>query len=431
MQSTVDQAVSGDVVVVKPGTYTENIRVTIHNLVIKSESGNPTNTIIAAKDSAIDVFTVESEGVTISGFKITGAKRDHAGIYLYKCKNCIIENDKLLDNSIGISLKNSDYNFLRGNLIGRGEKGVNVDQSNYNTISGNRASKNIYGIYLPNSKGNILLNNTLSNNKDYGILLSTAEGNTLSGNEASNNGRGIHLGNSDNNRILDNTIFLNEVYGLFICPKSDRNQVFNNYLNNTFNVQANNGTGNVYTVEKTAGLNIVGGPYLAGNFWAKPDGLGHSEITPDADRDGIADEKYSLENSDYVDRLPLVALKPQHEFVPVTNFSSNITSGNAPLAVLFTDLSENEVERGWDFENDGNVDSPDESPVHTFASPGTYTVNLTAGNEKGSVSKLLVITVTEGNENKNNRQNGFMSLPGFELIYGILGFLAVSLYKKR
>lgn len=340
IQAAVNNAVLGDVIIVKPGIYTENIKVTVHDLVIKSESGNPADTIIIAKDPALDVFSIESNKVTISGFKIMESKKDHAGVYMYQCKNCTVENNRLLNNTVGVSLNNSDYNLILGNLIGKGDKGIDIQQSNYNTISDNRASKNRYGIFVPNSEGNVVSNNTLSENKDYGILLSTGVGNNLSGNNASNNGRGIHLGNSDSNQISDNTIISNEVYGLFICPRSDKNSVLNNYFNNTVNAIPNNGTDNIYYIEKTAGTNIVGGPYLAGNYWAKPDGLGPSEITPDADGDGIADKVYRLENSDYVDRMPLVTAEVKEPIVPVANFSTNVTSGNAPLSVQFTDLSE-------------------------------------------------------------------------------------------
>jgi len=427
IQAAVNSAASGDVIIVKPGTYTENIKVTLHNLVIKSESGNPANTIIIAKDPAADVFSIESSKVTISGFKIMESKNDHAGIYMYQCKNCTVENNRLLNNTVGVYLKNSEYNLIHGNLIGKGEKGIDIEQSSYNTISQNRASKNRYGFYLPNSEGNVISNNTLSENKDYGILLSTASGNTLSENKASNNGRGIHLGNSDSNKISDNTIVSNNVYGLFICPISDKNRVLNNYFNNTVNAEANNGTDNIYNIEKTAGTNIVGGPYLAGNYWAKPDGFGPSEITPDADGDGIADKIYRLENSDYVDSRPLVAVEVQEPVLPVANFSTNATSGYAPLSIQFTDLSENETEKHWDFESDGNLDSTDDNPVHTYTAPGTYTVNLTAGNENGTSSRVFIITVIE----ENKKQNGITGLPGFELIYGMLGLLAVFLHRKR
>ena len=38
-----------------------------------------------------------------------------------------------------------------------------------------------------------------------------------------------------------------------------------------------NGIGNAYSIKKTAGTNIVGGPYKGGNYWAKPDGTGFSQ----------------------------------------------------------------------------------------------------------------------------------------------------------
>ncbi len=79
--------------------------------------------------------------------------------------------------------------------------------------------------------------------------------------------------------------------------------------------------------------------------------------------------------------------------LPVANFSTNVTEGYAPLSVQFTDLSQNAVSWNWDFENDGISDSTDENPVYVYATPGTYTVNLTSSNENGTDSKLSAITV--------------------------------------
>jgi len=170
---------------------------------------------------------------------------------------------------------------------------------------------------------------------------------------------------------------------------------------------------------------------LQENYWAQPNGMGPSEITPDTDGDGIADKVYRLENSDYVDRLPLVAAKVKKPILPVANFSTNATSGHLPLTVQFTDLSKNETERNWDFESDGNIDSTDGNPVHTFTEPGTYTVNLTASNENGTASKNYIIVVLEKDDTQDAGQNEITSLPGFELLYGIFGLLAVFLYRKR
>ena len=43
---------------------------------------------------------------------------------------------------------------------------------------------------------------------------------------------------------------------------------------------------------------------------------------------------------------PLPTLEP---VLPVANFSSNVTTGNTPLSVQFTDLSENATEWNWSF----------------------------------------------------------------------------------
>ncbi|WP_048158670.1 PGF-pre-PGF domain-containing protein [Methanosarcina sp. WWM596] len=79
--------------------------------------------------------------------------------------------------------------------------------------------------------------------------------------------------------------------------------------------------------------------------------------------------------------------------LPVVDFSANVTSGYAPLAVLFTDLSQKATETGWDFDNDGVVDASSSTIDYVYTSPGTYTVNLFASNENGTVSKALEINV--------------------------------------
>ena len=78
---------------------------------------------------------------------------------------------------------------------------------------------------------------------------------------------------------------------------------------------------------------------------------------------------------------------------PFANFNANPTSGYAPLAVQFTDLSSNAVEWSWTFGN--GATSTEQSPMHTYSAAGTYTVSLTAGNENGKNSKLATITVTQ------------------------------------
>jgi PKD repeat protein len=80
---------------------------------------------------------------------------------------------------------------------------------------------------------------------------------------------------------------------------------------------------------------------------------------------------------------------------PVTNFTSNVTSGRVPLAVQFNDTSTGSPNSWtWDF-GDGNT-STVQNANHTYIAAGNYTVNLTATNSDGSnsTSKADYITVT-------------------------------------
>ncbi|MDD3247319.1 MAG: NosD domain-containing protein [Methanosarcina sp.] len=462
IQTAVSGASPGDVIIVKPGTYIENIRITTTpDLVIRSETGKPEDTIITAKSSSTNVFYTEVNNTTISGFKITGVdSTSAAGVYLVRCSNCIITNNDLSDNYVGVYLRYSDYNRLLNNTVFGKNRGFYLQDSNYNTLSGNRAnssdkygihllrsqrntlsnntanlnnygivleslssynnltgntvnSNSAYGIYLTNSDNclltgntatndsrgiylitshkNTISDNTVSENNNYGILISLSNYNIISGNTANKTFRGIHLDSSDGNTVSGNTVASNNVSGLFMCAGSDSNRVFNNYLNNTYNADIYNKK-NTWNTTKTTGTNIVRGIYIGGNFWANPAGTGFSQTAQDANGGGISDTEYAGTN--FTDYLPLLPKStPQQSILPVANFNSNVTSGNAPLTVQFTDTSQYATGWNWDFESDGKIDSSIQNPVSVYTAPGTYTVGLTAINPNGTNSKSATITV--------------------------------------
>lgn len=79
---------------------------------------------------------------------------------------------------------------------------------------------------------------------------------------------------------------------------------------------------------------------------------------------------------------------------PVANFTANVTSGCAPLAVTFTDQSSgNPTEWNWEFSN-GTLSSQ-RNPTVSFSAPGTYSVKLIVRNENGidQIEKTDYITV--------------------------------------
>lgn len=148
------------------------------------------------------------------------------------------------------------------------------------------------GIYLTNSNLNIFAGNIISENIRYGMWISHSNYSTISRNTINESNWGIHLNSSDNSALSGNILAFNYVSGLSMCPACDNNTIFNNYLNNIFNVEVGNRR-NTWNSEKKAGINSTGGPYLGDNFWASPGGKGFSQTAQDKDKNGVADIKYT------------------------------------------------------------------------------------------------------------------------------------------
>ncbi len=80
---------------------------------------------------------------------------------------------------------------------------------------------------------------------------------------------------------------------------------------------------------------------------------------------------------------------------PIASFQFEIDA-NDFLTVNFSNFSQNATSYAWDF-GDSNT-STEESPSHTYAAAGDYTVELTATNASGTESlKTEMITITDPN----------------------------------
>ena len=76
------------------------------------------------------------------------------------------------------------------------------------------------------------------------------------------------------------------------------------------------------------------------------------------------------------------------------DFSTNVTEGNVPLTVSFTDLSTNATSWQWNV-GDGTANYTTQNITHMYNSAGTYTITLTAtgNNESATAEKPNHITV--------------------------------------
>jgi parallel beta-helix repeat protein len=256
------------------------------------------------------VYLYGRTGVTIRNLIVS---HFYTGIRLLSSNNNIITNNNASQNIYnGILLGYSSNNDLSGNIANNLDIiygfGINLQYSNYNTLINNNASNSANGIVLGYSSNNDLSDNIAENNGIGIFLNSYSNNNILSGNNANSNTYGIRLTSASNNNLIGNNVKSNKQYGIYPIQDSYDNTIYNNYFNNTMNAYVssiNNNGYNAWNTTKTLGTNIVGGPYLGGNFWATPGGTGFSQTCTDADGDEICDSAYTLYGTGNKDYLPL------------------------------------------------------------------------------------------------------------------------------
>jgi len=245
IQWAVNNASAGDTIIVRPGTYNENVDVD-KSLEIRSYSQNPSDTIVKASSSNDHVFYVTADNVYISGFTMTGATGYKAGIYLYNSNNCRIENVKASNNWAGICLPSSSNNTIANNIVSSNNGyGIHLSSSSNNTIANNNVSNNWDGICLYDSSSNTIANNNVSSNNWFGIYLSGSS-NTIANNiVSSNNCDGIYLWYSSNNTIANNIVSSNNDDGICLYDSSNNIIANNNVSNNCDGIDLSGSSNNI------------------------------------------------------------------------------------------------------------------------------------------------------------------------------------------
>jgi parallel beta-helix repeat protein len=251
------------------------------------------------------VILVNCMDIMVEGLNISNTD---VAIELWMTNNTIIANNTITENSwAGIILDYSSNNMITNNTITNNGNGVLLRSSSSNMITSNNIENNMDGIYLLFSTGNTITSNNITGNNWHGIYLYQSSSNVIIGNNIENNRDGIYLLSSSNNTITSNNIENNN-WGTYLWYSS-YNLVYNNVFVNDVNVVVEGDSFNYWNIEKTPGTNIVGGPYLGGNYWS-----GFSEICPDTDGDLICDQPYVI-NENNIDYYPLTLPRVLYLFV--------------------------------------------------------------------------------------------------------------------
>jgi len=296
IQAAVNAADPNDTIIVRDGTYTENVDVNVAHLTIQSENGSA-YCAVKAKDPKHPVFYVGGSYVNISGFTVTGTTyyTGMGGIHIrydaiYKADHCNISNNNCFNNNNGISI-----------------------QSHNNIIFNNNCSNNEYaGIefngYAAGFKGsNSIYNNTCCENQQHGICIYNLINSDIYGNNCSNNtGYGVILGDSKNNHLYNNNC-LNNFFCILVEDSINNTFYVNNFKNDIISRNSKNACNSTskitYTYNGTTYENYLG------NYWDD-----YTDV--DSDSDGIWDNPYSIDLDN--DNYPLV--EPfENYFMPTEN----------------------------------------------------------------------------------------------------------------
>ncbi len=275
--NTIVQSLSG-----ANGIFIDSVNGVTNNITIK-------NCIIKNFDYGIQKTVISRENFTFENIKLIGNRR---GVYFFQAKNINITNVTITnayfsggENVYGIYISDS--------------QNITIDHVNISYLS--YPNGVAYGIYVQKSSFPAryinIENSRIHDISHYGIYISGASDIKLNNVLIKNSSFGLFFQNSNNNLILNSKIIENTNTGLTFIS-SNSSTIYNNLFNNSLNVNISSSFNNSFNTTVSSGKRIFStGLKIAGNFWAKLDGNGYSEICEDKNRDGFCDYIYDVTNT--------------------------------------------------------------------------------------------------------------------------------------
>ncbi len=355
IQGAIDNAQTGDTIIVANGTYFESVTINKPNIVLIGNSTADCKIIHHYAGTNINTDYAAGINVTASGVNITGFQISVSGSYTLgiRIKTSSSSNSSIINNKIitssrsghGIFLSQaSNNNNLSNNIIktsGYYSHGFHLQQASNNILTNNTITttgSSGDGFNLNRySNNNILIGNIIHTSGEWsaGIYLSQAEYNNLTANTIHTDqkgSRGISVTwSSNNNNMSANTIHTAGQNGYSIFLQSVSNT---NMINNTLNVTGRNGFGmffdtssNLYVLKNR--INTTKEGYGIKFYHSKWATLSKNLMTICCIM--ISGNSLDYWNTHTIDNLNMVNNKPVYYY---KDTSRKVVPGNAGLVIL-------------------------------------------------------------------------------------------------
>jgi parallel beta-helix repeat protein len=200
----VAKAEPGSIIIVRPGSYSENI--IINKPLFLRTSRGAEKTLITAKDpDKPAIHIIKTKDVTILGFTVKDSLI--AGILVEKSKRIKINRNLVIKNENGLIFMSVQNGIIFGNhLDSNNSYGLYINKSSECLVSNNSVSYNgDKGFFIFASHNNFIQNNKINLNRWNGMLIWSSNNNIIKGNKTMRNTFGLVTGESTGNKLSNNT----------------------------------------------------------------------------------------------------------------------------------------------------------------------------------------------------------------------------------
>ncbi len=281
IQATIDVANAGDIIIVGPGSH--NIFEVDRPLTIIGQ-GEPLLEAAIQKPA----IRINCDGVSLSGFKILGVRKDSTAKFNYYMQNpaaatgsslnqpnaaiVVSGNDFIMNDSIifgaqvGLLAEDVDNLTLQNITVESCDTGASLTYCRFAGVRASRFSRcDKYGLDIERSQDVFLENSTIESTSNAGALFKDSENCSILGNNFSKNTFGLSLWDSSFNDVMRNRADHN-YYGILVTSGSNNNTIADNLAVDNSRSEIAKGFGIGISLQENSSYNMVVRNTVTGNF---------------------------------------------------------------------------------------------------------------------------------------------------------------------